>query len=406
MRPIRQNIRSITFHLYYANFSASTWSGTISSSTYANGTSRVFASKANAALLKALPKLPRLSTLVISVNHIPSHSWSVVIGLPTLTHLELYSADEATPAPLPAPLPKSYIKSFTLRYVDYASIVNALLAHLAPNLEALQLTDRSSPENMFSFSFPPFPKLNKFIIMGIREPRMPEGALLRLLVRTPAIMHLEMNQSFNERPLPETALPNLESITLYGASTPFSPTFAFPRRVNRLTIKMAGEEHTEQSTRELLLAISEDISASSLSISGGWAVRCAIFYEVQWNFRNVRTVHLELPVHFSPDAPDVSLPVGLPRTLERITVELRHRDTHFSLPNRPALRDWPEALITAAGNGGLMGVRLEIWRIWDGAGGSKHDGPAWWKKIWRVEGAEGSWRMDTSSEQGFYPNEM
>lgn len=406
VRPIQQNIRSITFHLYYANLSASSSSGTFSSSTYANGTSRVFASKANAALLKALPKLPRLDTLVIAANHIPSHSWSVLIGLPTLNHLELYSADEATPAPIPAPLPKSYIKSLTLRHIDYASIANALLAHLAPTLEALQLTDRSSAENLFPFSFPPFPKLHKFIITGSREAKMQQGALLRLLVRTPPIMHLEMNQSFHETPLPETSLPNLESITLYSASAPSGPTFSLPRTIDKLTIRMTGEEHTEQSTEELLSSISEDISASSVSISGRWAVRWAIFYQLQWSFRNVRIVHLELSLHVFSGAADVSLPVGLPRTVERITVELRHRlqgykMAHIALPNHASLRDWPEALIASKGNEALKRVRLEVWRIWDAAVGSRHDEPGWWKEVWRVEGAEGGWRMDTSSEQGF-----
>ena len=122
-------------------------------------------------------------------------------------------------------------------------------------------------------------------------------------------------------------------------------------------------------------------------------------------------VHLELFVHLSLDGPDVSLPVGLPRTLERITVELRQRlqgykMAHISLPNHPELRDWPEALITAEGNEGLRAVRLEVWQIWDGAGGSKHDEPGWWKKIWRVEGADVRWRMDTSSEQGLSPDIM
>ena len=404
VRSIQRNVQSITFHLYYTNFGASIWSRPVSSS-------RAFASKANAALLKALPKLPRLNVLVLSVNHITSHSWSVVVGLPSLDHLELYSTDEATPSPLPAPLPKSHIKSFTLRYVDYASIVNALLGHLAPNLETLQLIYRSSSENMATFPFPPFPRLGKFIITGSSELKMPHGALVHLLIRSSAIFHLEMNSSYNNKPLPETVLPNLRSMTLCCISTLFSLTFASPRTISKLIIKMTGDSHTEQSTKELLSEISENVSAPSLSISGRWAVRCGIFHELQRNLNLVR-LHLEFSVYFLSTAPDVRLPTCLPCTLERITVELRHRAQGYGMArispyNHPELRDWPEALITIEGNENLMEIRLEVWRIWDGAVISKHDEePGWWKMVWRVEGANGGWRMDTSSTMGFSLDEL
>ncbi len=379
---------------------------------YANGTSRIFASKANAALLKALPKLPRLNVLVLSVNHIPSHSWPVVIGLPALNHLELYSADGATPAPLPAPLPKSYIKNFTLRYVDYASIVNALLGHLAPSLEALQLIYRSGTENVVTFSFPPFPRLNQFMITGSREPKMPHDALVRLLIRSPAILDLEMNASVNDKPLPETILPNLQSMTLYGVTTPFNPIFASPRTISNLIIKMTGESHTEQSISELLSSISENVSAPSLSISGQWAARWSIFQQLQWNFGKLQSLHLQFPFSFLSPAPYVCLPTGLPRTLERIMVELRHRVQGYKMAqispfDHPELRDWPESLTTVKGNECLKEVRLEVWRIWDGAVISKHDEePGWWKKVWRVGGADGRWDVDSSSEQGFYLDEL
>ena len=380
---------------------------------YANGTSRVFASKSNAALLKALPKLPRLSVLVLSVNHIPSHSWPVVVGLPALNRLELYSADGATPAPLPAPLPKSHIKNFTLRYVEYASIVDALLGHLAPGLEALQLIHRSGSENVVASSFPPFPRLNQFVITGSREPKIPQGALVRLLIRSPAILHLEMNPSFHDGPLPETILPNLQSMTLYGVTTPFSPTFASPRNISKLIIKLTGESHTDGSINELLSAISENVSTPSLSISGPWAARWSIFHQLQWNFGTLQLLHLHFPVCFlSSTAPYVPLPTGLARTLERITVELRHRAQGYNMArispfDHPELRDWPESLTAVKGNECLKEVRLEVWRTWDGAAISKHDEePGWWKKVWRVEGADGRWDMDTSSEQGFYLDEL
>jgi len=411
VRAIQRNVQSITFHLYYANFSASTWSGTVASSTYVNGTARAFASKANAALLKALPKLPRLNTLVLSMNHIPSHSWSVVIGLPMLDRLEVYSADGATPAPLPSPLPKSYIKSFTLRNVGYTSIVNVLLVHLAPNLEALQLIYRSSSENMDTLAFPPFPRLIKFIITDSREPKVPQGTLARLFIRTPTILHLETNQSFNEELLPEPILPNLRSLTLCSITTPFTPLFTSPRTIDKLTVKMTGEVHTEQSANELLSAISENLSASSLSISGRWPVRTAIFHQLKWNSRNLQSLHLQFPGYFLSGAPDLSLPTSLPPALERITVALRHRVQGYkmaqvSLPNHPELRDWPEKLVTAEGNEGLKEVRLELWRVWDGMVGSKRDEePGWWKRVWRV-GLDGGWRMDTSSGQGLYLDEL
>lgn len=379
---------------------------------YANGTSRVFASKANAALLKALPKLPRLNILVLSVNHIPSHSWPVVIGLPVLNHLELYSADGATPAPLPTLLPKSHIKSLTLRYVDYASIVDALLEHLAPSLEALQLIYRSSSENVVTFTFPPFPRLNKFMITGNREPKLPHGALVRLFIRSPAILHLEMNPSFNDQPLSETILPNLQSMALYGVTDPFSPIFASPRTISKLIIKMTGESHTEQSTEELLSAISQNVSAPSLSISGPWAVRRSIFNQLKWNFGKLQFLHLQFPVYFFSPTPYVYLPTGLPRTLERITVELRHRLQGYKMAqispsNHPELRDWPESLTMVKGNECLKEIRLEVWRIWDGAVIWKRDEePGWWKKVWRVEGADGRWHMDTSSGQGYYLDEL
>jgi len=374
---------------------------------YANGTSRVFASKANAALLKALPKLPRLSTLVLSVNHIPSNSWPVVIGLRVLKHLELYSADRAKPAPLPASLPESHIKSFILRYVDYASIVDDLLKHLAPRLESLQLIYRSTSENMVTFSFPHFPRLSRFMVTGSREPKIPHGALGRLLIRTPTILHLEINPSFNEKPLPETILPNLQSMTLYSVTTPFNPTFTSPRTISKLIIKMAGESHTEESTKELLSAISENVSAPSLSISGPWAVRWAIFDQLQWDFGKLQFLHLQFLVYSFSAAPCVSPPTGLPRTLQRITVELRHRAQEGTMAeispfNDYEIRNWPEALIMAEGNEGLKEIRLEVWQIWDGAVVSKQDDePEWWKKVWRVEGAGGRWRMDTSSGQVF-----
>lgn len=374
---------------------------------YASGTSRrIYASKANAALLKALPKLPRLNILVLSVNHIPSNSWPVVIGLPVLNHLELYSADAATPAPLPSPLPKSHIKSFILRYVDYESIVNALLKHLALQLESLQLIYRSTSSNVVKFSFPPFPRLSRFMITGSREPTMLPGALVRLLVRSPAIVHFEMNPSFNDKPLPETILPNLQSMALYSVTTPFSPTFASPRTISKLIIKMTGESHTEESTKELLSAISENVSAPSLSISGPWDVRWAIFDQLQWDFKKLQSLHLQFTIYDFSAAPCVSPPTNLPRTLERITVELRHRAQGCTLEeissfNYYELRDWPEALVMAEGNEGLMEIRLEVWRIWDGTVISKlDDEPGWWKKVWRVEGAGGGWRMDTSG-QGF-----
>jgi hypothetical protein len=412
VRSIQRNVQSITFHLYYASFNTSPWSGPIPSSIYASGTSRAFASKANAALLKALPKLPRLSILVLSVNHIPSNSWPVVVGLPVLNHLELYSADGATPAPLPDPLPESHIKSFILRYVDYTSIVNALLKHLGPSLEALQLIYRSSSENMVTFSFPPFPMLSKFTITGSREPKMPHGALVRLLIRSPAILHLEMNPSFNDNPLPETILPNLQSIALYSVTDPFNPIFASPRSIRKLIIKMTGEAHTEQSTKELLSAISENVSAPSISISGPWSTRWAVFDQLQWSFRELQFLHLQFIVYFFPAAPCVSPPTSLPHTLKRITIELRDRVQGCTMAqmspfNHYELRGWPEALITAEGNEGLKEIRLEVWRIGDRAVISKDDDePEWWKKVWRVEGADGGWRMDTSSGQGFHLDEL
>jgi hypothetical protein len=410
VRSIQRNVQSIIFHLYYANFRASTWSG---SSLYTHGTSRAFGSKANAALLKALPKLPQLNTLVLSVNHITSHSWPVVIGLPALNHLELYSADGATPAPIPASLPESCIKSFTLRYVGYEDIVNALLAHLAPKLEALHFIYCSGAESILNISFPPFPRLCKFIIDGGREPKMPQGTLVRLLARTPTILHLEMNHNSSEKPLPETFLPNLRSLTLYCAAAPFTPTFASPRAISELTVKMTGGSHTEESTRELLSAISGNISSPSFTISGGWMVRGAIFHQLQWTHpRNLRSVHLKFPIYFFSDAQHVSLPTSVPCTLERITVELRrhvqgYNMMQISLPNHPELRDWPEALIMAQGNKRLKEARLELWRICDGPVGSKRDEEAgWWKKAWRVDSADGSWQIDTSSGQGFYLDEV
>ena len=60
----------------------------------------------------------------------------------------------------------------------------------------------------------------------------------------------------------------------------------------------------------------------------------------------------------------------------------------------------------AKGNEGLKEVRIEVWRIWAGAVGSKHDEePGWWKKVWRVEGTDGKWRMDTSG-QSFYLDKL
>jgi hypothetical protein len=188
--------------------------------------------------------------------------------------------------------------------------------------------------------------------------------------------------------------------------------FSSPRTIGKLIIKMTGESHTEESTKELLSAISENISAPSLSISGPWAVRWAIFHQVQWSFRKLQFLHLQFPFYFFSVAPDVRLPTYLPRTLERMTVELRHRVQGYRMAqispsNHPELRDWPEALVMAEGNECLKEIRLEVWRIWDGAVVSKHDEePGWWKKIWRIEGADGKWRMDASSVQGFYGDEL